>query len=298
MRVAYLGPPGTYSEEALRASAPPGVEEVPHPTIYDAVMAVHEGSVDRAVVPIENALEGAVAVTLDTLALEAGDVHIVAEVVHPIHHCVVAARDLELSQVTRVVSHPQATAQCSRFLRERLPEAERVVAPSTADAVLSIRDSSGPEVALGSRLAAELYGCRVLESNVEDGPANVTRFVWLARERSAAEEAAKTSVVFWGGGDQSPGWLVACLSELSERGVNLTRIESRPRRTALGHYMFFVDLEGGSTERSVSDALDALGGHTEALRVIGSYTILNPASGYTQPDRETAHGTDPRGRGW
>lgn len=297
MRVAYLGPPGTYSEEALRASAPPGVEEVPHPTIYDAVMAVHEGSVDRAVVPIENALEGAVAVTLDTLALEAGDVHIVAEVVHPIHHCVVAARDLELSQVTRVVSHPQATAQCSRFLRERLPEAERVVAPSTADAVLSIRDSSGPEVALGSRLAAELYGCRVLESNVEDGPANVTRFVWLARERSAAEEAAKTSVVFWGGGDQSPGWLVACLSELSERGVNLTRIESRPRRTALGHYMFFVDLEGGSTERSVSDALDALGGHTEALRVIGSYTILNPASGYTQPDRETAHGTDPRGRG-
>jgi len=297
MRVAYLGPPGTYSEEALRASAPPGVEEVPHPTIYDAVMAVHEGSVDRAVVPIENALEGAVAVTLDTLALEAGDVHIVAEVVHPIHHCVVAARDLELSQVTRVVSHPQATAQCSRFLRERLPEAERVVAPSTADAVLSIRDSSGPEVALGSRLAAELYGCRVLESNVEDGPANVTRFVWLARERSTAEEAAKTSVVFWGGGDQSPGWLVACLSELSERGVNLTRIESRPRRTALGHYMFFVDLEGGSTERSVSDALDALGGHTEALRVIGSYTILNPASGYTQPDRETAHGTDPRGRG-
>ena len=96
MRVAYLGPPGTYSEEALRASAPPGVEEVSYPTIHDAVMAVHEGSVDRAVVPIENALEGAVAVTLDTLALEADDVHIVAEVVHPIHHCVVAPRELDL----------------------------------------------------------------------------------------------------------------------------------------------------------------------------------------------------------
>jgi prephenate dehydratase len=97
MRVAYLGPPGTFSEEALRASAPAEVEEVPQPTIYDAVMAVHEGSVDRAVVPIENALEGAVAITLDTLALEAGDVGIVAEVVHPIHHCVVAARELALS---------------------------------------------------------------------------------------------------------------------------------------------------------------------------------------------------------
>jgi len=297
MRVAYLGPPGTHSEEALRASAPPGVQELPHPTIYDAVMAVHGGSVDRAVVPIENALEGAVAVTLDTLALEADDVHIVAEVVHPIHHCLVAARELELSQVTRVVSHPQATAQCARFLRERLPEAERVVAPSTADAVLSIRDSNGSAVALGSRLAAELYGCRVLESDVEDEPGNATRFVWLARESSPPDEASKTTVVFWGGGDQSPGWLVDCLGELSRREVNLTRIESRPRRTALGHYMFFVDLEGGIAETSVNEALEALGARVEKLRVIGSYTILSGASGYTGPHRETAHGTDPGNQG-
>lgn len=297
MRVAYLGPPGTYSEEALRASAPSAVEEVPHPTIYDAVMAVHDGSVDRAVVPIENALEGAVAVTLDTLALEADDVHIVAEVVHPIHHCVVAATELRLSDVTRVVSHPQATAQCARFLRERLPDAERVVAPSTADAVLSIRDEGDSAVALGSRLAAELYGCRVLESDVGDGPDNATRFVWLARERSPAEGATKTSVVFWGGGDQSPGWLVNSLNELSRRGVNLTRIESRPRRTALGHYMFFADLEGGVAERSVSEALTALGERVEELRILGSYTILGGASGYTEPHRETAHGTDPQGRG-
>lgn len=297
MRVAYLGPPGTYSEEALRASAPSAVEEVPHPTIYDAVMAVHDGSVDRAVVPIENALEGAVAVTLDTLALEADDVHIVAEVVHPIHHCVVAATELRLSDVTRVVSHPQATAQCARFLRERLPDAERVVAPSTADAVLSIRDEGDSAVALGSRLAAELYGCRVLESDVGDGPDNATRFVWLARERSPAEGATKTSVVFWGGGDQSPGWLVNSLHELSRRNVNLTRIESRPRRTALGHYMFFADLEGGVAERSVSEALTALGERVEELRILGSYTILGGGSGYTEPHRETARGTDPQGRG-
>jgi prephenate dehydratase len=103
MRVGYLGPAGTYSEEALRASSPAGVEEVPYPTIYDAVMAVHDREVDRAVVPIENSLEGAVAVTLDTLALEATDVRIVAEVVHPIHHCVVAARDLDLADVERVI---------------------------------------------------------------------------------------------------------------------------------------------------------------------------------------------------
>jgi prephenate dehydratase len=273
MRVGYLGPAGTYSEEALRASSPAGVEEVPYPTIYDAVMAVHDREVDRAVVPIENALEGAVAVTLDTLALEATDVRIVAEVVHSIHHCVVAARDLDLADVKRVISHPQATAQCRRFLRERLAGAELVVAPSTADAVVSVRDSSEPEVALGSRLAAELYGCRVLAADVEDHPDNVTRFVWLAAEADAVEPASKTSLVFWGGGDQSPGWLVRALQELADRGVNLTRIESRPRRTSLGHYMFFVDLEGGATDPPVADALAALHGQVEELRVLGSYTI-------------------------
>ncbi len=273
MRVGYLGPAGTYTEEALRASSPAGVEEVPYPTIYEAVMSVHNREVDRSVVPIENSLEGAVAVTLDTLALEATDVRIVAEVVHPIHHCVVAARDLDLADVKRVISHPQATAQCRRFLRERLAGAELVVAPSTADAVVSVRDSSEPAVALGSRLAAELYGCRVLAADVEDHPDNVTRFVWLAAEADAAEPGSKTSLVFWGGGDQSPGWLVHALQELADRGVNLTRIESRPRRTSLGHYMFFVDLEGGAADPPVADALAALRGQVEELRVLGSYTI-------------------------
>ena len=261
MRVGYLGPAGTYSEEALRASSPGGVEEVPYPTIYDAVMAVHDREVDRAVVPIENALEGAVAVTLDTLALEATDVRIVAEVVHPIHHCVVAARDLDLADVERVISHPQATAQCRRFLRERLAGAELVVAPSTADAVVSVRDSSDPDVALGSRLVSELYGCRVLAADVEDHPDNETRFVWLAAEADAAEPGSKTSLVFWGGGDQSPGWLVHALQELADRGVNLTRIESRPRRTSLGHYMFFCDFVGDPGDPAVADAVAGLRTH-------------------------------------
>jgi prephenate dehydratase len=283
IRVGYLGPAGTYSEEALRASAPDTVEEVPYPTIHGAVMAVETGEVDRAVVPMENALEGAVAVTLDTLALEAGGVRIVAEVVHPIHHCVVAARPLDLADVTRVVSHPQATAQCASFLRRRLPHAELVVAASTADAVLSVRDAGEPAVALGSRLAAELYGCPVLEADVEDHPDNATRFVWLAPARDAREPAggqpARTSIVFWGGGDQAPGWLVDALRELSGRGVNLTRIESRPRRTALGHYMFFADLDGAAGAPPVSAALEALGARVEVLRVLGSYTIASGASG-------------------
>jgi prephenate dehydratase len=273
VRVAYLGPAGTYSEEALRASAPPDIEAIPHPTIYDAVMAVQEGSVERAVVPIENALEGSVAVTLDTLAVEADRVRIAAEVVHPIHHCVVARSELSLSTVERVVSHPQATAQCARFLREHLPHAEHVSAPSTADAVLTVCRSDDASVALGSSLAAELYDCHIVATNIEDHPDNVTRFVWLAPADEVGEvgDDPKTSIVFWGGDDQSPGWLVDVLSEFAGRGVNLTRIESRPRRTGLGHYFFFVDLEGAAGADPVSEALDAVRRHVGELRVLGSY---------------------------
>ena len=120
MRVAFLGPAGTFTEEALRASAPGEVEEVPYPTVYEAVMAVQDGDADRAVVPIENSLEGGVAATLDALAGEADRVRIAAELVHPIHHCWWRRRELDLGEVTRVVSHPQATAQCARFLRDAL----------------------------------------------------------------------------------------------------------------------------------------------------------------------------------
>jgi prephenate dehydratase len=275
MRVAYLGPAGTHSDEALRASAPPDSEAIPHPTIYDAVMAVQEGSVERALVPIENALEGSVAVTLDTLTVEADRVRIQAEVVHPIHHCVLARSELSLSTVERVVSHPQATAQCARFLREHLPHAEHVSAPSTADAVLTVCRSDDASVALGSSLAAELYDCHIVATNVEDHPDNVTRFVWLALADEVGEVGSdpKTSIVFWGGGDQSPGWLVDVLSEFAGRGVNLTRIESWPRRTGLGHYFFFVDLEGRADEETVSEALEAVRRHVGELRVLGSYGL-------------------------
>jgi prephenate dehydratase len=273
VRVAYLGPAGTHSEEALRASAPDGAEEVPYPTIYDAVMAVQQGAADRAVVPIENALEGGVAVTLDTLVLEAADVRIGAELVHPIHHCLIAAEPLDPASVRRVVSHPQAIAQCARFLRERLPDAEHVSAPSTADAVASLRGADGSTAALGTRLAAELYGCELIAPDVEDHPDNATRFVWLAPAAAVREPEgpAKTTIVFWGAGDEAPGWLVDVLGELASREVNLTRIESRPRRIRLGHYMFVADLEGAASLPPVSEALTALGAHVEEVRVLGSY---------------------------
>ena len=272
MRVAFLGPAGTFTEEALLASAPQGAEPVAYPTVYDTVMAVHEGATDRALVPIENSLEGGVAATLDALATEASDVRIVSEHIHPIHHCLIARRELDLADVTRVISHPQAMSQCAALLRGELAGAERVSSVSTAEAARAVAESDEPWAALSSRLAAELYDCVVLRANAEDSDDNETRFVWLAPAADASGEGAdKTSIVFWGFNDESPGALVNVLRELSDREINLTRIESRPRRVGLGHYMFFADLDGDADEPRVAEALAALAARVEELRVLGSY---------------------------
>jgi prephenate dehydratase len=272
MRVGYLGPEGTFTHEALIACTDDDELE-PLPTVFDTIMAVHEGRVDRALVPIENSLEGSVNATLDTLAVEAPDVAIVGETVHPIRHCLIARTATPLESIGTVVSHPQATAQCARFLRTRLPGATVTPAASTADAVRTVAESDGALAALGNRLAARIYGCVVLEDGLEDASGNQTRFVWVGARGSEPVGGGpwKTSIVFWGAGDDAPGWLVRCLSELADRSVNLTMIESRPRRLALGHYMFFADLEGRADDTAVADALTALGAHTEELRVLGSY---------------------------
>jgi prephenate dehydratase len=275
LKVAYLGPAGTFTEEALRASAPDGVEELPYASVYEAVMAVQTRAVDRAVVPIENSIEGSVNATLDALAGEASAVRIAGELVLEIEHCLVARDSLELGQITRVVSHPQATAQCAGFLRERLPAAERVTVASTAEAVRSVAETDEPWAALGSRLAASLYGCRVLAEGVEDHPHNQTRFVWLAHESALPplpdDQPLKTSIAFSGFNDDSPGALVSILSELSDRGINLSKIESRPRRVQLGHYIIFADLDGGLGAAAVEEGLAAVAKKVRELRVLGSY---------------------------
>jgi len=279
MRLGYLGPAGTFTEEALRASADASAAElVPYTTVYDTVMAVQAGDVTRALVPIENSLEGGVNQTLDALAGEADAVRIVGEQVLPVRHCLIARSEIELGEIEVVVSHPHATAQCARFLRTRVPRARVMAATSTAEAVREVAEHEGPWAAIGTRLAATLYGGVVLHEGIEDEAENATRFVWLAGPAEPPQDAAappegafKTSLVFWGAGDRSPGWLARCLAELASREVNLTKIESRPRKKQLGHYLFLVDLEGHVTEARVAEAIDGLRTHCEVVRVLGSY---------------------------
>lgn len=281
MRVAYLGPTGTYNEEALRAAAAGrAVEARPTATIFDAVSAVERGEVERAFVPFENSLEGSVRSTLDTLAFDAHGVRIVGEYDLPIRHNLIARGELELGAIEVVLSHQQANAQCARFIREELPDAEVRAAESTADAVRRVASLRAPWAALGSAAAAEAYGCVVLREGVEDASDNVTRFVWLALESEVAADGGgpgwRTTLVFHELGDDRPGALVDALTELAERGVNVTRIESRPLRRGLGRYLFFLDLEGGLAEETVREAVDGLRSKAESVRILGSYPVGDP----------------------
>jgi prephenate dehydratase len=284
-KVGYLGPEGTFSEEALLTSAAPdSVEPVPGATIYDTIMALRHGEVEWAIVPIENSLDGSVSVTLDLLADEADDVQIVGETLLTVRHSLIAGQLLALEQINTVVSHPQVPGQCARFLRGELAHAQILPASSTAAAVREVVESSEHGLAaLGTRLAADIYGGFVVREGVQDRDDNETRFVWLAQTRNESSTAPplrnaneqggwKTSLVLWGAGAEHPGWLVRCLNEFARRKINLTKIESRPRRERLGHYMFFVDLEGGvPAEQRVTDAVADVREICEEVRVLGSY---------------------------
>ena len=276
--VSYLGPAGTFSEDALRAAAGAAeIEPRPAATVYDAILAVAEGAAELAFVPFENSIEGAVRSTLDTLAFDAPEVAIVGEHDQPIRHALIARRELPLDEVEVVLSHPQASAQCAHFLRRELPRAEVRAIASTAEAVREVAGTEEPWAAIAAAPAAAIYGCAVLRDGVEDGPENLTRFVWIAPERSEARGDGggdwKTTLCFSELGADHPGALVEALEEFSRREVNLTRIESRPLRQGLGRYMFFVDLEGGEDDEEVAAAVAALREKAENVRILGSYPI-------------------------
>jgi prephenate dehydratase len=279
VRIAYLGPAGTFTEDALReASGGRDFEALRTATVHDAILAVESGDAERALVPFENSIEGSVRTTLDTLAFDAGEVTIVGEHDFAVRAHLISGRQLELAEIEAVLSHPQPLAQCARFLRERLPQARRVSASSTAEAVRLVcepGDSYRTAAAIGARSAAELYEGTILAESIEDEPNNVTRFVWIAPAGTEPEGGGewKTSLVFAELGEDHPGALVDALREFSSRGVNLSRIESRPLRQGLGRYMFFCDLEGGLAEEVVSEAIEALRTKAESVRVLGSYPV-------------------------
>lgn len=284
-RTAYLGPPGTFSEEALLTQ--PDLADgdlVDLPTFPDVLAAVEGGSADLGFVAIENAIEGSVNITVDSLVFD-HDLLIQREVVLGIRQHLLVPPGTALADVRQVVSFPVALAQCRSFFSEHLPGVAEVAATSTSDAARMVAAGECPPgtAALGNALAARLYDLEIVAEDVEDHPDNATRFVLVARPEVGVPHPTghdKTSIVCFQR-QNAPGSLHAILGQFSARGIDLTRLESRPTKRALGQYCFLIDLEGHIADELVADCLRELKAGLAEVKLLGSY----PAAGDEGPQR-------------
>jgi chorismate mutase/prephenate dehydratase len=265
--VAFLGPRGTFSEEAAIKHFGGSTGKVVAGSIDEVFRKVEAGSAGYGVVPVENSTEGAVGRTLDLLL--ATPLKICGEIALPVHHHLLA-KDAGAAEPVRIYSHAQSLAQCHDWLEQNHAGVARVPVVSNAEAARLAAAEPGT-AAIASRAAAELYGLDVLASNIEDDPTNTTRFLVIGTHDAACSGRDKTSLVM--SAPNRPGAVHALLSPLAEHGVSMTRLESRPSRTGLWEYVFFVDLEGHQAEPHVARALAQLQSLAAFLKVLGSYPI-------------------------
>jgi len=269
MTVAYLGPPGTFSEEAVGlCDVTRDEERRDYPGIVEAFESVASGACQSALLPIENSLEGTVVATVDLLVHRPG-MRIRREVLLPVRQNLLARPGTALEGIRKVVSIPIALAQCQVFLRSHLPGVPQASALSTADAARLAAAEPGT-AAVASRLAGERYGLATLREGIQDAEGNVTRFVLVAREDERPTGRDRTSIAFTLDRDR-PGGLYEVLGEFARRGINLSKIESRPSRQAMGHYIFFLDFEGHRQDAKGAEALAGVLERVHALHLLGSY---------------------------
>jgi prephenate dehydratase len=275
-RIGFLGPAGTFSEQALLSQKDLAeMELVSFTSIPEVLAATESGDLDLGFVPIENSIEGTVNAALDVLALER-DLVIQREVVINVQLNLLGLRGASLSDIAAVAGFPVAVAQVRTWLQTNLPGASIVAANSNADAAVVVSERADPSLAaVSTALAAELYGLDVLASDIEDHPENQTRFVVVARSGIPAPTGHdKSTIVCFQRADQ-PGSLLAILQEFAARAVNLTKLESRPTKKGLGHYCFIIDLDGHIADELVADALRDLKSKLADVKFLGSY----PAAG-------------------
>jgi prephenate dehydratase len=282
LRIAFLGPPGTFTEEALLAEPDLARGElVPLRSMPDVLAATASGEVDVGFVALENSIEGTVRQVLDGLIFE-HELLIQREAVLTVRQNLLAPPGTRLADVKRVASFPDAAAQCRKYLRRHLPGVEIVAATSTAEAARLVAESP-PDgtAALGTALAAQLYGLDILAESIEDHSDNKTRFVLVAPPTAGIPEATghdKTTIVCFQKRDQ-PGSLHGILGQFTARNINLTKLESRPTKHSLGDYCFIIDLEGHVDDEVVADCLRDLHAQLRNLKFLGSY----PAAGEHGP---------------
>lgn len=267
IRVSYLGPEGTFSEQAVRKHFGRAVEALAEPSVDDAFRCCESGAAQFTVVPVENSTEGAVGRTLDLLLLT--PLRICAEVELRVQQHLLS-REKDFSSVKRIYSHTQSLAQCNGWLAKHLPNAERIPVASNAEAARRAAAEAGTG-AIAGELAAERYKLDALARAIEDDPTNTTRFLVLGKDSAAPTGKDRTSIVM--SAENKPGAVHALLSPLAVNNVSMTRIESRPSRarSSLWEYVFFVDVEGHQTDERVAKALESLKSKAPFLKILGSY---------------------------
>jgi prephenate dehydratase len=281
-RIGFLGPEGTFTEEALLGEVDyASAELIPLPSLYEVLDSVVRGGVELGFVPLENAIEGTVRDIIDSLVFDF-DLRIQREVVLDVHLHLMAAPGTKLAEIERVASIPVATAQCRGFLTKKLPSLEPLATNSTAEAARLLGEgdpamTARPTAAIAPRLAAKLYGLEILAEDVEDHPENQTRFVSLARSGIPAPTGHdRTSIACFQSADH-PGSLYAILGQFAARNINLNKLESRPTKKALGDYCFIIDFEGHIADAVISDCLRDLHAELAGVKFLGSYPAAGPA---------------------
>lgn len=278
--IAYLGPPGSFSEEAAQRYGGLDAQYLALASMPAVVTAIETGAATFGVLPIENVLEGIVTTTVDLLIHET-NLRLCGETVIAIHLYLVTREGLSLSELKVLYAHPQSLGQCRRFVERCLPGVETVASLSNSAAPAEALADERPAAAISTLRAAKLTDARILAHNIQDRSGNVTRFIALGRDDCPPTSSDKTSFCF-GFHEDYAGTLVGALEELAREGINMTKLESRPSKEVLGQYIFWADINGHQQEKHVARALEQIRAKTSLFKICGSYPlyvekdILNP----------------------
>jgi prephenate dehydratase len=266
-RVGFQGESGSYSETSASTKFPdPNCSFVPFKSFRELFDAVENSTVDLAVVPVENSTEGSVNETYDLLVEK--PLFVIGEIYQKIHHCLIINKNSSPENISVVYSHPQALAQCRRYIQSR--SLESIPMYDTAGSVKFIKETMKVNAAaIASKRAALIYDMSIMEENIEDNYNNFTRFFIVSKRYENGPNHDKISIIF--SISHTPGSLYSILKEFALRKINLTKIESRPTKNIPWEYYFFVDLEGNTNEKRISDSLSSIGNIVKSFKLLGSY---------------------------
>lgn len=272
MKVGYLGPRGTFSEQAAKAMMP-NEDLIPFHSFAEALKAVDKGEMDCAVVPIENSIEGIVNATVDCLMFDV-NLYIQKLLILPVNQCFIIKPNTDLSDIKKIYSHSHAIPQCKKYISENFVETDTIAASSTAEAIKLVADSDEPVAGIGNKMAAELYGLKVVADSIQDTDDNFTMFVQVSKEESFDYEKNKKITLCFSTANE-PGSLYKLLDIFSIFDINMSKIYSRPMKNKPMEYAFFMDIEIDDNVKDIKDALKLIERKTTFFKNLGSYNIVD-----------------------